>query len=67
MEKEFEFWIKNRTASVSVNGEVFNLAHYDVEVDAPRPGSFYHIFALMKLELFDEEKEFKFQILIYDF
>ena len=40
MDKEFDFWMNNRTAKVSVNGAEFILAHYDVEVDAPRPGHF---------------------------
>ena len=41
MDKEFDFWMNNRTVKVNVNGEDFTLAHYDVEVDAPRPGNFY--------------------------
>ena len=39
MDKEFDFWMKNRVTKVSLNGKEFSLAHYDVEVDAPRPGN----------------------------
>ena len=40
MDKEFDFWMQNRVTKVPVNGNEFTLAHYDVEVDAPRPGNF---------------------------
>ena len=40
MDKEFDFWMQNRVTKVQMNGNEFTLAHYDVEVDAPRPGNF---------------------------
>ena len=40
MDKEFNFWIENRTTSITREGQEFRLARYDVEVDAPRPGNF---------------------------
>ena len=41
MDKEFKFWVLNRMTNVTLDGNVFLLARYDVEVDAPRPGKFF--------------------------
>ena len=38
IEQELDFWINNRMKSVSVNNKEYELAVYNVEVDAPRPG-----------------------------
>jgi hypothetical protein len=38
MDREFNFWMANRTTEVEVGGKKYLLAHYDVEVDGPRPG-----------------------------
>lgn len=38
MEREFNFFMVNRTKDVIVNGKTYRLAHYDVEVNLPRPG-----------------------------
>ena len=38
MEKEFNFWIDQRTTKVQKNGKEYTLARYNVEVDMPRPG-----------------------------
>jgi hypothetical protein len=39
MDKEFRYWMANRTTEVQVDGKKYLLAHYDVEVDGPRPGA----------------------------
>ena len=41
LDKEFEYWIANRTTAIVVNGKKHLLAHYNVEVDDPRPESYY--------------------------
>ena len=41
MDKEFKFWVLNRMTNVTLDGNVFFLARYDVEVDAPRPGNVF--------------------------
>ena len=55
MDKEFKFWVLNRMTNVTLDGNVFLLARYDVEIDAPRPGkSFYCIDLVcsMRIEIF---------------
>ena len=55
MDKEFKFWVLNRMTNVTLDGNVFFLARYDVEVDAPRPGkSFYCIDLVcsMRIEIY---------------
>ena len=39
MEKEFVFWINNRTIRINANDEEYILAHYESNVAAPRPGN----------------------------
>jgi len=39
MDKEFHYWMANRTTNVEIEDKTFVLAHYDVEVDGPRPGT----------------------------
>lgn len=39
VEKEFLFWMANRTVEVAKNGKTYTLARYNVEVDGPRPGA----------------------------
>jgi hypothetical protein len=41
MDREFNFWLVNRTTNVEIGGKDYLLAHYDVEVDGPRPGTFH--------------------------
>ena len=41
LDKEFEYWIANRTTQIVVNGKEHLLAHYNVKVDDPRPESYY--------------------------
>jgi len=41
LDKEFEYWIANRTTAIIVDGKEHLLAHYNVEVDDPRPESYY--------------------------
>ena len=51
MQKEFTFWVSNRMINVTVGDAAYQLAHYDVEVDGPRPGklltSLYYIFLFL--------------------
>ena len=51
MDKEFDFWMQNRVTKVPVNGREFTLAHYDVEVDAPRPGNCLSTFILLRSKI----------------
>ena len=39
MDREFSYWMANRTTNVEIEGKNYLLAHYDVEVDGPRPGT----------------------------
>ena len=38
LDQEFNYWMVNRTQTVTVNGKQHVLARYNVEVDDPRPG-----------------------------
>lgn len=38
--QELQFWLKKRTVKYVINGEVFQLAHFDSESDTPRPESY---------------------------
>ena len=40
MEKEFRFWVENRSVEVNVGGK-YQMFAYRVEVDSPRPESYY--------------------------
>ena len=39
MDREFEFWMANRTKEVTLSGKRYKVAVYNVEVDGPRPGN----------------------------
>lgn len=39
LDKEFSFWM-GRTKNVTLNGQTYKLAAYNVEVGDPRPGKF---------------------------
>ena len=39
MNTEFNFWVSQRMVNVTKHGNQYSLARYDVEVDAPRPGT----------------------------
>ena len=45
MNREFNFWISQRMVNVTTHGNEYSLARYDVEVDAPRPGT-PHVYSL---------------------
>ena len=40
LDKEFQFWMANRTITVNVGEKKHTLARYNVEVDDPRPGQY---------------------------
>jgi alpha,alpha-trehalase len=40
LEKEYDFWSKNRTVDVEVDGETYTLNHYAVLNNQPRPESY---------------------------
>ncbi|XP_043935375.1 trehalase [Protopterus annectens] len=40
LEKEYEFWMKNRSVSVTVSESQYTLNQYAVKVDGPRPESY---------------------------
>lgn len=44
LEKEFQYWMANRTKVVRVNGKDHKLARYNVQVDDPRPGNVFYVF-----------------------
>lgn len=39
-EKEFDFWIKNRTISIQHRGTSYRVVRYNVEYTGPRPESY---------------------------
>lgn len=41
LDKEFNYWMANRTLQVTVHGKTHQMARYNVEVDDPRPGTFF--------------------------
>ncbi|CAH0564209.1 unnamed protein product [Brassicogethes aeneus] len=40
LERELNYWIKNKTVNIDYNGEKIMLAHYAVDSDTPRPESY---------------------------
>lgn len=40
LEKEYYFWIKERTVEVEKNGRTYKMAFYNIETDGPRPESY---------------------------
>ena len=40
LDKEFQFWMANRTITLNVGEKMHTLARYNVEVDDPRPGKY---------------------------
>eukprot|EP00094_Tigriopus_californicus_P007335 TCALIF_07059-PB protein Name:"Similar to Trehalase (Apis mellifera)" AED:0.31 eAED:0.31 QI:0/0.7/0.81/0.81/0.8/0.81/11/303/598 len=40
MDREFQFWLANRTEFVTLNNKEYRVAVYNVEVDGPRPESY---------------------------
>ncbi|KAF1999679.1 glycoside hydrolase family 37 protein [Amniculicola lignicola CBS 123094] len=41
LEKEYDFWVNNRTISLRRAGKTYSLSHYAVENTQPRPESYY--------------------------
>uniref|UniRef100_A0A8D8LCN1 Trehalase n=1 Tax=Cacopsylla melanoneura TaxID=428564 RepID=A0A8D8LCN1_9HEMI len=39
-EREFQFWLNNRMVAINKDGNVYILAHYQVQTSGPRPESF---------------------------
>ncbi|XP_041850795.1 trehalase [Melanotaenia boesemani] len=56
LEKEYEFWMQNRSVTVKVNGEEHVLNRFHVQVDLPRPESYADDLELAE-GLTDEEKQ----------
>lgn len=40
LEQEFQFWIKNRTVNIDLDGKTYQVVRYNVEMDGPRPESY---------------------------
>lgn len=40
MEREFQFWLNNRMVAINKDGNVYILAHYQVQTAGPRPESY---------------------------
>lgn len=40
LDKEFEFWIQNRTVNIDLRGKTYQVVRYNVEMDGPRPESY---------------------------
>ncbi|XP_063061312.1 trehalase [Engraulis encrasicolus] len=55
LEKEYNFWMTNRSVVVAVNGTNYTLNHYNVQVDGPRPEA-YSVDAELAELLPEEEK-----------
>eukprot|EP00095_Tigriopus_kingsejongensis_P003748 maker-scaffold911_size81771-snap-gene-0.16 protein:Tk03748 transcript:maker-scaffold911_size81771-snap-gene-0.16-mRNA-1 annotation:"hypothetical protein DAPPUDRAFT_314347" len=59
MDREFQFWINNRTELIEHGGEEYRMALYNVEVDGPRPESYREDFNdAQKLESPEDQLEF---------
>lgn len=59
MDKEFDYWMTNRTTKININGKNHKLARYNVEVDDPRPESYYEDFNdAQHFDTVDEQREF---------
>ncbi|CAJ1064990.1 trehalase [Xyrichtys novacula] len=56
LEREYQFWMQNRSVAVSANGTEYKLNRYYVEVDLPRPESYTDDLELAE-GLSDEEKQ----------
>ena len=41
LEQEFQHWMQNRSVTITKGGKNYTLARYNVEVDSPRPESYY--------------------------
>ena len=41
LEQEFQHWMQNRSVTITKDGKDYTLARYNVEVDSPRPESYY--------------------------
>ena len=41
LEQEFQHWMQNRSVNITKDGKNCTLARYNVEVDSPRPESYY--------------------------
>ena len=41
LEQEFQHWMQNRSVTITNDGKNYTLARYNVEVDSPRPESYY--------------------------
>ena len=50
MNTEFNFWVSQRMVNVTRHGNQYSLARYDVEVDAPRPGTPHLYFLQIRLD-----------------
>ncbi|XP_050309370.1 trehalase-like [Anthonomus grandis grandis] len=40
LEQELQFWLKKRVVKLNLNGEIYQLAHFDSESNTPRPESY---------------------------
>jgi len=59
LDKEFQFWMANRTITVNVGEKKHTLARYNVEVDDPRPESYREDYRdAQKFETIPEQEEF---------
>ena len=59
LDKEFQYWMENRTMDLEVNGKTHKLARYNVQVDDPRPESYYEDFnEAQKLPSKEAQQEF---------
>ena len=41
LEQEFQHWMQNRSVNITKDSKNYTLARYNVEVDSPRPESYY--------------------------
>nr|AUX15124.1 membrane-bound trehalase [Sogatella furcifera] len=57
LEKEFDFWIKNRTTQIEKDGHIYTLARYNDQSRGPRPESYREDFSSAQVFRTEAEKE----------
>lgn len=62
LEKEYDFWVTNRTVTLERAGRNYSLNHYAVENTQPRPESYYEDYVTANNETYVNEKGEAFDV-----
>ncbi|CAL8082201.1 unnamed protein product [Orchesella dallaii] len=63
LDKEFRFWMENRTVNIDLNGKQYQVVRYNVELGGPRPESYREDYELAEtLETEEEKTELYFNL-----